>query len=249
MPFWRSLAAHKAWTKVTHGAVALTQRAVSSECNGSLRAFSLDEMLVMGRPQMAEGYHSPLAWFTRSMIHPHEIVTTEAVQALASYLARRHRLHGKGSLLEVAAGNARLAYHLNKTGFLSAPLIATDVQPVPSPSVPGGAFPCEAMDHSTAIASHGPVAVLLCAWMPHGEDWTPAWRSARVAEYVLLGDVCSSPEASYNREHPGYERVVLEDVSRHMLHYSDAVPELAAKRGSGVACAVSYRRRAKAGKK
>ena len=217
----------------------------SSEHSGSLKRFSLDEMLVMGRSQVAEGHLTPLAWFTRSMVHPNEILTTESCESLASYLARRHKqLGGTGSLLEVGAGNGRLAHHLNATGFLPTPLVATDIRPVPTPSAPGGAFPCAPLDHSAALAQHAPVALVLCAWMPPGEDWTPSFRAAKVPEYVLLGDCNARPDASYNREHPGYERVLLEDVSRHMLHFSDAQPELTAKRGGGIACAVAYRRKA-----
>lgn len=251
MPFWRSFASHTSWGEITHGATALVERALASaepggarSSPGSLKRFSLDEMLVMGRPHVPEGYMTPLAWFARSMVHPNEIVTTEACEALASYLSRRHRqLGGTGSLVEVGAGDGRLAHHLNATGFLPTRLIATDVKPVPTPSAPGGAFPCAPLDHSAAIAQHGPVALVICAWMTPGEDWTPAFRAARVPEYVLLGDCCANPAASYNREHAGYERVLLKDVSRHMLHFSDAQPELAAKRGGGVACAVAYRRK------
>ena len=101
---------------------------------------------------------------------------------------------------------------------------------MPSPSVPGGAFPCKAMDQSAAIGAHGPVAIVLCAWMPSAQDWTPTWRAAGVAEYILLGDCCADSKARYNEQHPGYERMLLPDVSRHMLHYSDAQPELAQRR-------------------
>ena len=198
----------------------------------------------MGRPLVAEGYHSPLAWFLRSMVHLHEALTTESVEALASYLARRYReLGGAGSLLEIGAGNARLAYHLNKTGFLPTRLIATDAKPEPSPSVPGGTFPCDALGATAALKRHRDAAIVVCAWMPSDADWTPELRAARVPEYVLLGACCAEPSASYNATHPGYERVVLTDVSRHMLHYSDATPELAQRRGGGVACAVAFRRK------
>ena len=81
---------------------------------------------------------------------------------LPSDLARCYlQLGGEGSIVEVGAGNGRLAYHLNATGFLPVPIIATDLHPAPSPSVPGGAFPCKPLDQSQAIAAHGPVSIVV----------------------------------------------------------------------------------------
>lgn len=77
--------------------------------------------------------------------------------------------------------------------------------------------------------------------MPPGADWTPRWRAARVPEYILLGEV-ADPSHSYNSSHEGYERVLLPEVSRNMLHVSDGDPRLVERRGAGVCCAVAFRR-------
>ena len=102
------------------------------------------------------------------------------------------------------------------------------------------------MSDEAAIKAHSssdlPVAIVLCSWMPSGQDWTPTWRKARVAEYILLGE-CNDESASYNASHGGYERVVLSEVSRAMLHHADGMPAVAERRGGGVCCAVAFRRK------
>ena len=116
-----------------------------------------------------------------------------------------------------------------------------------TPSHPHGRFPVEAhAEHAAALAAHHPVAILVCAFLPpqvadgtSGVDPTSRWRAARVPEYVLLGEAA----ARATGEHPGYERVLLADVSTKMLHYSDGSPELAKRRGGGVCCAVAFRRK------
>lgn len=72
---------------------------------------------------------------------------------------------------------------------------------------------------------------------------TQQWRAARVPEYVLTGEVADAAHPA-SASHTGYERVVLSDVSRHMLHYSDADRPLTERRGAGVCCAVAFRRKA-----
>eukprot|EP00966_Prymnesium_polylepis_P166248 3843032-Prymnesium_polylepis.1 len=82
--------------------------------------------------------------------------------------------------------------------------------------------------------------------MTRGQDWTAEWRDAGVAEYVLIGDLAEGAkqqEYSMRREHLGYERRVLEDVSAEMLTVYDA-KERTAHPGLGSSCAVAYRRRA-----
>ena len=162
---------------------------------------------------------------------------------MASYLARRYKqLGGTGSIVEVGAGNGRLAHHINATGFLPTKLQATDPKPQPTPSHPQGRFPVDACDDAAALARFAPVSLLLCAWMPRTEDWTSRWREARVPEYVLIGE-CADMTHAYNRvAADGYERVMLHEVSRHLLHHSDADHQLTAQRGGGVCCAVAFRR-------
>ena len=181
----------------------------------------------------------------QAMVHPSEALTIESTEALAAYLARRAAelsAHGvRGQIVEIGAGNGRLAHFLNATGFLPTPIIATDIQPQPTPSHPEGRFPVRALDAAAAIKELAPVAIVLCAHMPAKEDWTAKWRASRVPEYVLIGEYSEANQA-LSREHHQYQRVPLPEVSRHLLHHSDGMPELVQRcGGKGVCCAVAYR--------
>lgn len=245
MRFWSALAQHRKW------AAHVPTEQVAQAIMGKSARPSLVEMLSLfrcggGRPGGTE-WASAFSWFVRACLlySSGEALTTESVQALASYLARAHaRLGGRGAILEVGAGCGRLAHFLNATGLLPVPLVATDPQPRPTPTAPNGAFPVAALDDAAAIAAHAPVALVLCAWMPVGQDWTPRWRNALVAEYVLIGALADD-SLPCNRTHPGYERELLRDVSRHMLHHGDADREQIERRGGGLACAVAFRRKAR----
>lgn len=153
------------------------------------------------------------------MVHSDMALTVEFVQALATYIARAYARHGSaGGIIEVGAGCGRLAHFLNETGFIPVEIVATDSQPKPTPSHPNGRFPVKALDDAAAIAAHAPVTIILCTWMPPAEDWTRRWRAKRVAEYVLVGAL-GDEQLTCNKEHPGYERIMLAEVSRHMLHH------------------------------
>ena len=240
LPFWESFARHRKWGRVTHGAEAIAQRALAVD--GSTRSLTLVEMLTLAKPAVVEGWASPLAFFARAVIgHPYEVLTTEAADALAAYLSKRYaHLGGRGTLLCLSASDGRLAAHLNATGFLPAPLIACDAKPIPTPSHPNGSFPVEALDDTAALSAHGPAAIVLSAWLPpQRPDPTPAWRAAGVREYVFVGDLT---DPHMNAQPKGYKRVVLPEVSYHLLHVADAMPELAARReGVGSLCAVAWR--------
>lgn len=76
----------------------------------------------------------------------------------------------------------------------------------------------------------------------------PRLAAAGVPEYILVAELAEAEDNAalhpINKQHVGYERVLLTEVSRHMLHYSDAVPQLALDSKVGVCCAVAYRRKA-----
>jgi hypothetical protein len=90
-----------------------------------------------------------------------QVLTLESVQALASYLAERQRLHASGAnprstrcgvLVEVGAGDGRLSHFLNATGLLSPPILATDPKPLSYARVILGARPSTAASCSSAGA-------------------------------------------------------------------------------------------------
>ena len=270
MPFWETFAEHARFGARAHPCASLLERV--ERAGGSVSSLTLEELITLAKPSMAEGWASPFAWFVSSTTHAAEALTTESVQALAAYLeARRAALAEAGAegggaadvpIIEVGAGSGRLCHHLNATGLLNAEVVGSDVQPQPTPSHPDGAFPLRRLDDAEAIRLAARSSrtrtppIVLCAWMGAGVDWTARWRELGVAEYVLIGELghdgapgmppppdCAPPHAvSPAVEHPGYERFVLDDVSRHLLHISDARPG-GASEGCGTCCAVSYRRR------
>mmetsp|Transcript_20390 Transcript_20390/g.68983 ORF Transcript_20390/g.68983 Transcript_20390/m.68983 type:complete len:287 (-) Transcript_20390:86-946(-) len=234
---------------------------------GSLAALSLHDTLVLlqrlvygapSNPLMARGWASPFAWFVRSTVHFALAPTREAVDALATYLQRRQRQIQRGRdgplrpVVEVGAGSGHLARLLNATGRLSPPLVATEPFPegyaqseeaLFGPGFGDGLGGVEAMHDGDAIARHRP-ALVLCAFMTAGEDWTPAWRAAGVDEYVLIGDLGHGKGAySLNGDHGGYERVLLEEVSAELLEAGQAALEGTPCEGAGYLVAVAFRRR------
>lgn len=160
----------------------------------------------------------------------YEILTQEFVAALAAYLTGR--LFPGELLLEVGAGDGRLARAL--CGALPAHLrlVATD-------SGARGLAPVEQMEQYTAqeaVVKLQP-AVVLCSWMPLGEDWTAAFRaSASVREYVVVGDpvVCGELWATWGRapgwqepgtppyEVDGWHKVRLPDIVKQQLARTDS---------------------------
>jgi hypothetical protein len=104
-------------------------------------------------------------------------------------------------VLEVGAGDGRLAYHLNaalraaaEDGSVTLHATDSDARGLLAAS-PAGALvevaPCDA----SLLARCAPHLVLAC-WPPFGVDWTALFRAApSVREYVLLGepDICGTP--------------------------------------------------------
>ena len=88
------------------------------------------------------------------------------------------------------------------------------------------------LDHAAAVQKHAPKLVL-CSWMPGGEDWTSCWRSQEsVREYVLIGvpdsGMCGNEWRTWGcgrgddtllspAEQEGWERVDIHAVSRWQL--------------------------------
>eukprot|EP00966_Prymnesium_polylepis_P189470 4390221-Prymnesium_polylepis.1 len=76
-------------------------------------------------------------------------------------------------------------------------------------------------------------------------------RGAEVSEYVMIGSLAttcgslkeSCPVCAVQHEHEGYTRTLLEDVSSKLLHVTDAQRDPHVPRGTGVCCAVAYRRK------
>jgi len=117
-----------------------------------------------------------------------EVLTVELVDKVAEYIKQRaEEVKGfDGPVVEVAAGNGRLAYFLN--GRLPEELL---VRPSDNDSWLRGrgvSFGVETIDHAVLVERDQP-SLVLCQWMPNEVDFTAEWRqkSKRLREYILLG--------------------------------------------------------------
>lgn len=124
----------------------------------------------------------PLTWGRQNFVH--QFLTKEYVDALAAYIAATRF----EPVVEVGAGRGDLARALVRRGV---EVRASDDGswldgrlhwPV---SLPAGVL---RQDYVAALGSARP-ALVICAWMPTGEDWTPAFRACpSVKAYLLLGE-------------------------------------------------------------
>ena len=176
----------------------------------------------------------PLGWGREHFVH--QFLTREFVDALAGFITCLHRspvlevgaparaassapsstpLH-QSPVLEVGAGRGDLARGLRERGL---PVVATD----DGSWLDGrrswpGALPAdvESLPYATALARYRP-RIVLCAWMPLGEDWTPAFRACpAVADYILIGEGpggCTGTPESFAAP-PPWRRASLRDVAR-----------------------------------
>ena len=75
-------------------------------------------------------------------------------------------------------------------------------------------------------------------------------RQVGVREYLMIGTLAitsgslkeACPEFALQQEHEGYTRTVVEEVSHQLLHVTDAQRDVRVPRGTGICCAVSYRK-------
>ena len=129
----------------------------------------------------------------------YEVLTSELVAGLAAWLrgvaaSSSRSLASPLRVLEVGAGDGRLTQWL-KRALAHCPvlLVATDSFACGLRAV----APVEALDYHAALARESP-HVVLCCWMPLGQDWSLAMRAAHsVTHYVLVGEVddgcCGQP--------------------------------------------------------
>ena len=102
--------------------------------------------------------------------------------------------------------------------------------------------------------SQKPQVIVLCSWMPMGQDWTSHFRSAKVDEYILIGEAddgsCGDnwltwgnpafydgdgvPTPSYVKE--GYQRLDMDPLTKYQFSSFDLKNSKSSK-------TVSFRRR------
>ncbi|HET8628431.1 MAG TPA: hypothetical protein VFL91_13490 [Thermomicrobiales bacterium] len=156
---------------------------------------------------------APLAWARARFVH--QFWTREFVDALAAFLGGL----AAGPLLEVGAGRGELSRWLRGRGV---PIVATDDGSWLDGRLDwprGLADDVLLFGYEAALARYRP-AVVVCSWMPLGEDWTPAFRACpSVRHYLLIGEGpggCTGTPASFAAP-PPWRGESLRDLARHGL--------------------------------
>ena len=126
-------------------------------------------------------------------------LTTDYVDALAHYLQQRLVVYGGGGpVVEIGAGNGRLAFFLQQRGI---PVVATDdgswklEQNPNDQGVPPRDVEIHNLSCKQALAAHDPT-IVVCAWMPMYKDFSAAFcATPSVREYILIGPVPATGHA------------------------------------------------------
>ena len=185
--FGTSLRRKDRWCSFEQASRVVGLRRQVAAAGGDVAHLSTRQLLTLAQPvdTIGEGWGSALSYFAQNLLHFAEVYTDEGVRALATYLTTRQReLGSTHPVLEVGAGSGRLAFLLNATRLLSAPVIATE--PLLDPAAGGGEahgarFPVAQLDAESALRVHRP-AIVLCAFMDFGSDWTEVFRTEGVRE-------------------------------------------------------------------
>jgi len=130
----------------------------------------------------------------------YDYVTKEYISQLSTYLYKRSREikkekgKDKVTILEVGAGSGRLGSSLKseierkRKKELKIELIMTDLGTWKLPVVGKYKDQVLRMDYKQAVEEFNP-DIILCSWMPLGEDWSWCFRHKEtVSEYILMGE-------------------------------------------------------------
>jgi hypothetical protein len=188
-------------------------------------------------------------------------LTTDYVDALADYLRQRRAIFGNsaGPVVEIGAGNGRLAYFLQQRGI---PVVATDdgswkleesnnSRPTDDDEDKVASTPrrveIQNLTCAQALVTLAPT-IVLCAWMPMYKDFSAAFcATPSVREYILIGPVpaCGHAFETWGleggdtvpayRQH-GFTRTSLVELEKLQLCKTDKPTEMFA------AQTVSFRR-------
>ncbi|MFA6348415.1 MAG: hypothetical protein WCX30_03215 [Candidatus Paceibacterota bacterium] len=123
----------------------------------------------------------------------YEFLNKEFINSLSDYLSERIEKLGASEsspviILEVGAGDGRLSHFLKErleTGFPNkVKVVATDSNEWKIKTV----LPVEEINSKEALEKYNP-QIVICSWMPYGEDFTADFRATKsVQEYILIGE-------------------------------------------------------------
>jgi hypothetical protein len=200
----------------------------------------------------------------------YQLWTKEYIDTLASYLLKRC-MKEDTVILDVGAGDGLLAHVLQQNmqqkvragsrGNSRTPprVVATDDGSWKILTAPHSSVERLSVDQAVSKYAASQQLIVLCSWMPMGEDWSAIFRVHNVAEYILIGehddgncgdnwatwgnvdyrpveDNDSSPIPIYERE--GYIRIDMEDLSQFQFARFDSS-------GSATSKTVVFRRQRK----
>jgi hypothetical protein len=121
----------------------------------------------------------------------YQLWSKEYIAGLAEYLVNRQSSPGKTLVLDVGAGDGLLARLLKE--HFQPKRTAPDILAVDDGS--WGISPktndVEKLKFTDAIEKYAAdyeQIIVLCSWMPMGDDWTASFRKAGVKEYILIGE-------------------------------------------------------------
>jgi len=134
-------------------------------------------------------------------------------------LAKEIKKHNLKPVLEVGAGSGDLARAMRSRGIQMYAVDTFD-QPLPERALNLGDLP-EKMDYKEAIDKYKP-ELIICSWMPPGEDWTPVFRASEsVKAYILIGEVEECGTDNTYGEFPGWNNYVLKGPNKWSMCRSD----------------------------
>ena len=136
-----------------------------------------------------------LLWHYCEQRDIHDFYTNEYIKALSD------SIKSFSNILEVGAGRGNLSKYLKS---YVKNITATDSDDFDNVTQ---------ISYEKALKTMNPDLVI-CSWMPYGEDWTPQFRSTEsVRSYILLGPpgVTATPSA-WKDSHSGWSSERLEDV-------------------------------------
>jgi hypothetical protein len=152
---------------------------------------SLPELL-----ELASGHVTQCGSFNALCEHmdAYQLWTQDFVDTLGAYLAKRTGSFSEGQtiVVDVGAGDGLLAQALTdyfeQQQTAGPTVVATD----------NGSWKIahqaqvQTMSVEEAMENYAPndrwQVIVLCSWMPLGEDWSNLFRSSRVDEYILIGE-------------------------------------------------------------
>ncbi len=122
-------------------------------------------------------------------------------------------------ILEVGAGSGELARSM-RTREIDIYAVDNYTQPLPKRVLDNPDLP-ESLDYETAISKYQP-ELIICSWMPPGEDWSPQFRANdSVKSYILIGDIEQCGTRQTYDDFAGWQNYVLKEPNKWSMCRSD----------------------------